>query len=119
MELRLGDIVPADLRLLEVTGLECDESAPNRESLPVDKSLAGGVGGRDLAGRIVRVRSHGHGRADGRCPRVVVATGAHTEFGKIAAGLDTHPLDTEFQVGLRRFSLLLVYVAARLRPRSS
>lgn len=43
-----------------------------------------------------------------------MATGAHTEFGKIAAGLDTHPLDTEFQVGLRRFSLLLVYVAGAL-----
>jgi P-type Mg2+ transporter len=42
---------------------------------------------------------------------VVAATGARTEFGKIAAGLDTHPLDTEFQVGLRRFSMLLVYVA--------
>ncbi|MCT9008893.1 HAD-IC family P-type ATPase, partial [Streptomyces rhizosphaerihabitans] len=45
---------------------------------------------------------------------VVVATGARTEFGKIAAGLDTHPLDTEFQVGLRRFSMLLVYVAGAL-----
>ena len=42
---------------------------------------------------------------------VVVATGARTEFGKIAAGLSTHQLDTEFQVGLRRFSMLLVYVA--------
>jgi Mg2+-importing ATPase len=45
---------------------------------------------------------------------VVVATGARTEFGKIAAGLDTHLLDTEFQVGLRKFSMLLVYVAGAL-----
>jgi Mg2+-importing ATPase len=45
---------------------------------------------------------------------VVVATGARTQFGSIAAGLDTHPLDTEFQVGLRRFSMLLVYVAGSL-----
>jgi len=44
----------------------------------------------------------------------VVATGAGTQFGRIAAGLDTHPLDTEFQVGLRKFSLLLVYVAGAL-----
>ena len=45
---------------------------------------------------------------------VVVATGARTEFGKIAAGLSTHQLDTEFQVGLRKFSMLLVYVAGAL-----
>jgi Mg2+-importing ATPase len=45
---------------------------------------------------------------------VVVATGAHTEFGKIAAGLGSHQLETEFQRGLRTFSMLLVYVAAAL-----
>ena len=45
---------------------------------------------------------------------VVVATGARTEFGRIAAGLGTRQLETEFQVGLRRFSMLLVYVAAAL-----
>ena len=51
----------------------------------------------------------------GRARGVVVATGARTEFGSIAAGLSTHPLDTAFQVGLRRkFSMLLVYVAGAL-----
>jgi Mg2+-importing ATPase len=45
---------------------------------------------------------------------VVVSTGARTEFGKIAAGLYTHQLDTEFQIGLRQFSMLLVYVAGAL-----
>ncbi|MFF3404696.1 magnesium-translocating P-type ATPase [Streptomyces sp. NPDC002742] len=113
VELRLGDIVPADLRLIAVTGLECDESVLTGESLPVDKSLAAVAVGTPLAelsgcalmGTVVRA-----GAARG----VVVATGARTEFGKIAAGLDTHPLDTEFQVGLRRFSMLLVYVAGAL-----
>jgi magnesium-transporting ATPase (P-type) len=45
---------------------------------------------------------------------VVVAIGADTEFGKIATGLSTHQIDTGFQVGLRRFSMLLVYVAGAL-----
>ena len=113
VELRLGDIVPADIRLISVTGLECDESVLTGESLPVDKGTDPTPTGTALAeltgcalmGTIVHA-----GSATG----VVVSTGTRTEFGKIAAGLSTHQLDTEFQVGLRKFSMLLVYVAGSL-----
>jgi P-type Mg2+ transporter len=113
IELRLGDIVPADVRLLEVSGLECDESVLTGESLTVDKSSGAVAPGTPLAelagcaltGTIVHA---GSGRG------VVVATGARTEFGAIATGLDTRQVDTGFQIGLRRFSLLLVYVAGAL-----
>jgi Mg2+-importing ATPase len=113
LELHLGDIVPADLRLLTTTGLACDESVLTGESLPVDKSTSAvaartplaELSGCALMGTVVEA---GSGRG------VVVATGPRTEFGKIAAGLSTHQLDTEFQVGLRRFSMLLVYVAGSL-----
>ena len=113
VELRLGDIVPADIRLLAVTGLECDESILTGESLPVDKHPDPVPAGTPLAelaacalmGTVVHA---GSGRG------IVVSTGPRTEFGKIAAGLDTHPLDTAFQLGLRKFSMLLVYVAGAL-----
>jgi Mg2+-importing ATPase len=112
-ELRLGDVVPADLRLTAVSGLECEESVLTGESLPVEKAVDAVPAGTPLAdltgcalmGTVVHA---GSGRG------VVVATGPRTEFGRIAAGLGTHPLDTEFQVGLRRFSMLLVYVAGAL-----
>ena len=49
VELRLGDIVPADVRLLEVSGLECGESVLTGESLTVDKSRGAVVPGTPLA----------------------------------------------------------------------
>ena len=113
VRLRLGDIVPADIRLVDVTGLECEESALTGESLPVGKAtgpVPPGTPLADLSGCALMGTVVHAGSADG----VVVATGARTEFGKIAAGLGTHPLDTQFQIGLRRFSMLLVYVAGAL-----
>jgi P-type Mg2+ transporter len=47
------------------------------------------------------------GSADG----VVVATGGAAEFGRIALGLGERQPETDFQVGVRRFSVLLVQVA--------
>ena len=113
VELRLGDIVPADIRLVWASRLECDESVLTGESLPVSKDVAAVPAGTALAeltgcalmGTVVH---GGSGRG------VVVATGPATEFGRIAAGLSTHQTETEFQVGLRHFSMLLVYVAAVL-----
>ncbi len=113
VELALGDLVPADTRLIETTGLGCDEGVLTGESLPVGKNAEATPAGTALAdltgcalmGTVVH---SGSGRG------VVVSTGARTEFGRIAAGLGTHQLDTQFQVGLRRFSMLLVYVAGGL-----
>jgi Mg2+-importing ATPase len=113
VELRLGDITPADVRLLSVAELECDESILTGESVPAVKSpvpVAAGAALADLAscafmGTVV------HG---GSARAVVVATGASTLFGHIAAGLGGRPAETAFQAGLRRFSMLLVYVAATL-----
>ncbi|HET7356426.1 MAG TPA: magnesium-translocating P-type ATPase [Nocardioidaceae bacterium] len=113
VELGLGEVVPADVRLTAVTGLECDESVLTGESQPVEKTTMTGSEGAALAelsgcalmGTVVHA---GSGRG------VVVATGSRTQFGAIATGLSTHQLDTEFQVGLRRFSMLLVYVAGGL-----
>ena len=113
IEVQLGDIIPADVRILEASGLACDESIMTGESMPVEKSgepVASGTPLAELTGCALMgtVVTAGRGRA------VVIDTGAQTEFGKIAAGLDTRQLETEFQLGLRKFSMLLVWVGGVL-----
>ncbi|MBB5828734.1 cation-translocating P-type ATPase [Micromonospora carbonacea] len=109
----LGQVVPADLRLVEAHRLECDESALTGESTAAVKDTAPvppGTPPDDLAscalmGTVLRAGS-GVG--------LVVATAGHTAFGRIAVGLGTRHGETEFQQGLRRFSLLLARVAGVL-----
>jgi P-type Mg2+ transporter len=113
VEIHLGDVVPADLRLIEATGLECDESVLTGESLPAAKATAPVPAGTPLA-ELIGCALMGTVVHAGSARGVVVATGARTQFGAIAAGLSTHQLDTGFQRGLRRFSMLLVWVAAAL-----
>ena len=85
VSLRIGALVPADLRLLKVDELECDEGVLTGESMPVAKSVAAVTDHQALdqpgcafMGTIVH---------QGSALGVVVQTGARTAFGQIAAGL--------------------------------
>jgi Mg2+-importing ATPase len=113
VQLGLGSIVPADLRLLTATNLECDESILTGESAPAEKSPIAVEGDVPLAelssclfmGTVIR---------EGAAEAVVVATGAATQFGRIAVGLGERHPQTEFQIGLTRFSALLAKVGGVL-----
>ena len=112
VSLRVGDIVPADLRLLTAEGLECDEAVLTGESMPAVKAADTDANrnGQDqpgcgFMGTIVH---------QGSATCVVVRTGARTAFGQIAAGLAEKHSQTAFEVGLSRFSRFLFAVAAIL-----
>ena len=113
VRLRVGDVVPADLRLLEARGLECDESVLTGESRTAAKTAAvcrPGDSPLDLPccafmGTLVRA---GEGRG------LVVATGPETAFGAIAARLAADHDQTSFQRGLADFSRMLAVVTVVL-----
>ncbi|MGW4531989.1 magnesium-translocating P-type ATPase [Nocardia sp. NPDC004340] len=113
VDLRAGELVPADLRLLSSTGLHCDESVLTGEPEPVRKSPDAVPAGSPIA-ELTSCALMGTVAASGTGRGMVIATGGDTEFGRIAAGLAHREPETEFQVGLRRFSMLLVRVAAVL-----
>ncbi|MBZ9643409.1 cation-transporting P-type ATPase, partial [Streptomyces sp. PSKA30] len=82
IELRAGDAVPADCRVVRATGLEVDESSLTGESLPVVKSAAP-TAARTVADR-TSMLYQGTTVAAGQALAVVVATGAATEAGSAA-----------------------------------
>ncbi|CAJ2649786.1 plasma membrane ATPase 4 [Trifolium pratense] len=81
ISIKLGDIVPADARLLEGDPLKIDQSALTGESLPVTKH----PGQEVYSGSTCK---------QGEIEAVVIATGVHTFFGKAA-----HLVDNTNQVG--------------------
>lgn len=81
-----GDRVPADARLLDVGNIQVNEAMLNGESKPVRKNLDICAHDACLADRRNMVYS-GTIITSGRATAVVVATGMHTELGKIASSL--------------------------------
>ncbi|KAG7029818.1 Plasma membrane ATPase 4 [Cucurbita argyrosperma subsp. argyrosperma] len=81
ISVKLGDIIPADARLLEGDPLKVDQSALTGESLPVTKN----PGDEVFSGSTCK---------QGEIEAVVIATGVHTFFGKAA-----HLVDSTNQVG--------------------
>jgi Mg2+-importing ATPase len=113
VHLSLGSVVPADLRLIAATDLECDEAVLTGEARPATKTATptgDGLSADDRSG----VAWMGTVVHAGTGVGVVLATGAHSQFGSIAAELGTTQPETSFQAGLRRFSMLLLVVAAVL-----
>lgn len=90
ISIKLGDIIPADARLLEGDPLKVDQSALTGESLPVTKNPSDEV----FSGSTCK---------QGEIEAVVIATGVHTFFGKAA-----HLVDSTNQVG--HFQMVLTAI---------
>lgn len=103
-----GNIVPADIRLIEENGLKVDESSLTGESVPVEKDANVTLDkNTTLADRVNMVYSStiiSYGTAIG----VVVGTATNTEVGSIATMLDnTDSLDTPLKRKLNKVGEVL------------
>jgi Ca2+-transporting ATPase len=88
-----GDTIPADARVIQATALQTAEAALTGESLPVSKDVAAILGETGLGDRGNMVFS-GTAVTYGRGRGLVVATGMHTEMGRIAGMLEAAPSET-------------------------
>ncbi len=110
--LESGDIVPADARLLQCSGLKCDESALTGESVPAEKNAAAVLSENAPVGDRCNMIFSGCSVSAGTATAVVTSTGMDTEMGKIAGLLDLSKADmTPLQIKLSRLGTYLGIMA--------
>ncbi len=101
IRLRLGDIVPADARLLDGDEVSVDQAALTGESLPVDKKPGDAV----FSGSIIR---------RGEIGALVYATGDKTYFGQTADLVQSAHVVSHFQKAVLRIGNYLIILAVVL-----
>lgn len=110
--LRPGSYVPADSRLIEATHLTVDESALTGESMPVSKVCRALTGNHIPLGDRVNMVHMGTLVTGGQGIAVVVATGGHTEIGRIQSLVENvAPPSTPMERQLTRMSNQLVLIS--------
>jgi H+-transporting ATPase len=101
IRVRLGDIVPADARLLEGDPIEVDQSALTGESLPATRKPGEAV----FSGSIIR---------QGEIGALVYATGQNTYFGKTAQLVQEAQTASHFQRAVLKIGNYLIILAVTL-----
>jgi len=101
IRLRLGDIVPADARLLDGDPVEVDQSALTGESLPASRKPGDPV----FSGSIIR---------QGEIGAMVYGTGANTYFGKTAQLVQEAHTVSHFQKAVLKIGNYLIILAVAL-----
>jgi H+-transporting ATPase len=101
IRLRLGDIVPADARLLDGDSVEVDQSALTGESLPISCKPGDAV----FSGSIIR---------QGEIHALVYATGTKTYFGKTAQLVQEAHTVSHFQKAVLKIGNYLIILAVAL-----
>ena len=98
VRLRLGDIIPADVKLVEGDYLSVDQSALTGESLPVEKKS----GGAAFSGSVIQ---------QGEMVALVAATGPETYLGKTAKLVSSARSVSHFQKAVLSIGDYLIYLS--------
>lgn len=111
--LRAGDLVPADLQIIQANNLMLDESALTGESFPREKNVGHIESEKPLAERTNELFFGTH-VVSGVGRGLVVNTGQDTEFGRLNKEVNSHADITRFERGTTAFGMLLVRVMVLL-----
>ena len=112
--LKLGDLVPADCRVVEEYGLKVDESFLTGESLAVVKTSDTIKSNVTSVGDIHNMLFSGSSIMMGKCKAIVCATGMKTKIGDIASYLKDESVKTPIEKKLETLSKYIGFFALLL-----
>ncbi|MGD0745025.1 MAG: HAD-IC family P-type ATPase, partial [Verrucomicrobiota bacterium] len=109
VKLSAGDMIPGDVRLLTAKDLFIIQATLTGESLPVEKSDA-----RDTRANVSSIEHTnlcflGTSVESGSATAVILATGTHTYFGRMASSLAGQQVETAFDRGVKKFVWLMLW----------
>lgn len=114
IKLSAGDIIPADLKILESTDLFISDSAFTGESLPVEKRKTSKETNNIF--ELENILLLGSDVISGSATAIVIKTGFDTHLSKIEDSLEKTNNETSFDIGIKSISLLLIKITLFMVP---
>lgn len=107
VHLSAGDMVPADLRIIQSKDLFVNQSALTGESLPVEKHATLDKDSGSVM-ELCNLCFMGSDVVSGTAIAIVARTGTATHFGSLAHEISAQRAGTSFEKGAERFAMLLL-----------
>lgn len=108
VHLSVGDMVPADVRILDAKDLFVSQSGLTGESEPVEKLAVAVQAEENAVTEYSNIAFMGSNVVSGSGTAVVICTGDHTLFGSMAASMAEEPAETSFTKGVNAVSWVLI-----------
>ena len=116
VRLSAGDMIPADLRLIEAKDLFINQSALTGEAMPSEKFAHAASGPSDDPFDMPNLCFMGANVVSGYATGVILRTGAATFFGQLAKDLAGKQLPTAFDRGIEKFAWLMIRFILVMAP---
>jgi Mg2+-importing ATPase len=113
--LSAGDMIPADLRLIDAKDLFINQSALSGESIPVEKTLSYEKDSKSIF-EIDNLCFMGSYVSSGVGKGIVFGTAMHTIFGDLTKNITTQTKKTSFDKGIEKFIWLMIKFMLVLVP---
>ena len=108
IHLSAGDMIPADVRIIEAKDLFVSQSAITGESEPVEKISKICIEKTDSITEYKNIAFMGSNVISGSATAVVIAVGDNTIFGSMASTISEEPVETSFTKGVNSVSWVLI-----------
>ena len=116
VQLSAGDMIPGDVRVLSSKDLFVSQGSLTGESLPVEKSHDSEPKEVSSPIELKNTCFMGTSVESGTATAVVVTTGVQTYFGSMASSITGERVQTSFDLGLNRFTWLMIQLMAVMVP---